>query len=85
MKGYVFFVTVTKLKMKKISQIVRPIIRDVFFSKIGIKIPDLKSLSHDTLSSLDLMNSSDYLINCRLVFFIPQCFELRNKLISMNG
>ena len=42
-------------------------IRDVFFSKIGIKIPDLKSLSHDTLFSIDLTNSSDYLINCRLV------------------
>ena len=30
------------------------------------------------------MNSSDYLINCQLVSFISQCFELRTKLISMN-
>ena len=39
--------------------------------------------SHDTLISL-LVNSSDYLINCQLVSFISQCFELRTKLISMN-
>ena len=58
-------------------------IRDKFFSKLGTKIPDFKSLSHDTLISL-LMNSSDYLINCQLVSFISQCFELRTKLISMN-
>ena len=59
-------------------------IRDTFFSKLETKIPDFKSLSHDTLISL-LMNSSDYLINCQLVSFISQCFELRTKLISMNG
>ena len=59
-------------------------IRDTFFSKLETKIPDFKSLSHDTLISL-LMNSSDYLINCQLVSFISQCFELRPKLISMNG
>ena len=35
-------------------------IRDIFFSKLETKIPDFKSLSHDTLISL-LMNSSDYL------------------------
>ena len=58
-------------------------IRDTFFSKLETKIPDFKSLSHDTLISL-LMNSSDYLINCQLVSFISQCFELRTKLISMN-
>ena len=58
-------------------------IRDIFFSKLETKIPDFKSLSHDTLISL-LMNSSDYLINCQLVSFISQCFELRTKLISMN-
>ena len=58
-------------------------IRDIFFSKLETKIPDFKSLSHDTLTSL-LMNSSDYLINCQLVSFISQCFELRTKLISMN-
>ena len=56
-------------------------IRDIFFSKLETKIPDFKSLSHDTLISL-LMNSSDYLINCQLVSFISQCFELRTKLIS---
>ena len=56
-------------------------IRDIFFSKLETKIPDFKSLSHDTLISL-LMNSSDY--NCQLVSFISQCFELRTKLISMN-
>ena len=39
--------------------------------------------SHDTLISL-LVNSSDYLINCQLVSFISQCFELRAKLIPMN-
>ena len=38
-------------------------VRDLFFSKLETKIPDFKSLSHDTLISL-LMNSSDYLINC---------------------
>ena len=59
-------------------------IRDIFFSKLETKIPDFKSLSHDTLISL-LMNSSDYLINCQLVsFMISQCFELRTKLISTN-
>ena len=58
-------------------------IRDIFFSKLETKIPDFKSLSHDTLISL-LMNSSDYLINCQLISFILQCFELRTKLISMN-
>ena len=58
-------------------------IRDIFFSKLETKIPDFKSLSHDTLISV-LMNSSDYLINCQLVSFISQCFELRTKLISMN-
>ena len=58
-------------------------IRDTFFSKLETKIPDFKSLSHDTLISL-LMNSSDYLINCQLVSFISQCFELRTKLISMS-
>ena len=52
-------------------------------SKLETKIPDFKSLSHDTLISL-LMNSSDYLINYQLVSFISQCFELRTKLISMN-
>ena len=57
--------------------------RDTFFSKLETRIPDFKSLSHDTLLSL-LMNSSDYLINCQLVSFISQCFELRTKLISMN-
>ena len=58
-------------------------IRDIFLSKLETKIPDLKSLSHDTLTSL-LINSSDYLINCQLVSFFSQCFELRPKLISMN-
>ena len=58
-------------------------IRDIFFSKLETKIPDFKSLSHDTLISL-LMNSSDYLINCQLVSFISQSFELRTKLISMT-
>ena len=58
-------------------------IRDTFFSKLETKIPDFKSLSHDTLISL-LINSSDYLINGQLVSFISQCFELRTKLISMN-
>ena len=58
-------------------------IRDLFFSKLETKIPDFKSPSHDILISL-LMNSSDYLINCQLVSFISQCFELRTKLISMN-
>ena len=58
-------------------------IRDTFFSKLETKIPDFKSLPHDTLISL-LMNSSDYFINCQLVSFISQCFELRTKLISMN-
>ena len=58
-------------------------IRDIFFSKLETKIPDFKSLSHDTLISL-LINSSDYLINCQLVSFISQCFELRTKLRSMN-
>jgi len=53
-------------------------IRDTFFSKVETKISDFKSLSHDTLISL-LMNSSDYLINCQLVSFISQCFELRTK------
>ena len=32
-------------------------IRDIFFSKLETKIPDFKSLSHDTLISI-LMNSS---------------------------
>ena len=58
-------------------------IRDIFFSKLETKIPDFKSLSHDTLISL-LMNSSDYLINCQLVSSISQCFQFRTKLISMN-
>ena len=40
------------------------LIRDTFFSKLETKIPDFKSLSHDTLISL-LMNSSNYLINCQ--------------------
>ena len=53
-------------------------IRDIFFSKLENEI-----LSHDTLITL-LMNSSDYLINCQLVSFISQCFELRTKLISMT-
>ena len=35
-------------------------IRDIFLSKLETKIPDFKSLSHDTLISL-LMNSFDYL------------------------
>ena len=60
-------------------------IRDILFSKLETKIPDFKSLSFcgDTLISL-LMNSSDYFINCLLVSFISQCFELRTKLILMN-
>ena len=57
-------------------------IRETFFSELETKIPDFKSLSHDTLSLL--INSSDYLIKCQLVSFISQCFELRTKLISMN-
>ena len=84
MKGYVPFVGSNKIEdenhflldCKAYSQI-----RDIFFSKLETKIPDFKSLSHDTLISL-LMNSSDY--NCQLVSFISQCFELRTKLISMN-
>ena len=44
-------------------------IRDKFFSKLETKIPDFKSLSHDTLISL-LMNSSD--------FFISYCTNLMN-------
>ena len=54
-------------------------IRDIFFSKLETKIPDFKSLSHDTLISL-LMISSDYLINCQLVSFISQINQ--TKLIS---
>ena len=51
-------------------------IRDIFFSKIETKIPNFKSISHDTLISI-LMNSSDYLVKCQLISFISQCFELR--------
>ena len=46
-------------------------ISDVFFSKIELKLPNFKSLSHDTLIAHH-MNSSDYLSNCRLVLFISQ-------------
>jgi len=49
-------------------------IRDIFFSKIELKIPNFKSLSQDTLMA-HLMISSDYLINCQLVLFISQSFE----------
>ena len=58
-------------------------IRNVFFSKTELKLPNFKSLSqwHDTLIA-HLMNYSDYLINCQLVLFISQWFELRNKLIN---
>ena len=62
------------LECKAYSQI-----GDTFFSKLETKIPDFKSLSHDTLISL-LMNSSDYFINCQLVSRILQCLELRTKL-----
>ena len=62
------------LECKAYSQI-----GDTFFSKLETKIPDFKSLSHDTLISL-LMNSSDYFINCQLVSCILQCLELRIKL-----
>ena len=58
-------------------------IRDEFISKLELKIPSFKSLSHDTLIAY-LANSSDYLIDCQVVLFISECFELRNKLISMN-
>ena len=58
-------------------------IRDEFISKLELKIPTFKSLSHDTWIAY-LANSSDYLIDCQMVLFISQCFELRNKLISMN-
>ena len=70
MKGYVPFVTVTKLKMKIISYwIVRPILRletrvsdwRRIFSKIELQIPNFKSLSLDTLIA-HLMNSSNYLL-----------------------
>ena len=30
------------------------------------------------------MNSSDYLVNCQLVSFISQFFELRTKLLNIN-
>ena len=38
-------------------------IRDVFFSKLELKLPNLQSLSHDTLIGhlMKSMNSSDYL------------------------
>ena len=62
------------LECKAYSQI-----GDTFFSKLETKIPDFKSLSHDTLISL-LMNSSDYFINCQLVSCILQRLELRTKL-----
>ena len=46
-------------------------IRDVFFSTIGFRLPNFKSLSHANLVAY-LMNSSDYLINCQVVLFILQ-------------
>ena len=53
-------------------------IRDVFFSKIEFRLHNFKSLSHDNLVA-HLMNSSDYLINCRLFLFILQWFGLRTE------
>ena len=74
MKGCSPFVTVTKVKMK-IHFILHckaySKIRDVFFSKIEFRLHNFKSLSHDNLVA-HLMNSSDYLINCRLFLFILQ-------------
>ena len=58
-------------------------IRDVFFSKIEFRLPNFKSLSHDNFVAY-LMNSSDYLINCQVVLFILQWFELRSKWIHIN-
>ena len=85
MKGYVPFATLTKLKLKIILLDCKDYskIRDEFISKLELKIPSFKSLSHDTLIAY-LANSSDYLIDCQMVLFISECFELRNKLISMN-
>ena len=44
-------------------------IRDRFFSKIELKIPFLRLLSHETLLS-HLMNCTDYFINIQLISFI---------------
>ena len=49
-------------------------IRDIFFSKIELKIPNFISVLQDTLIA-HLMISSDYLITCQLVLFISQSFE----------
>ena len=42
-------------------------IRDIFFSKIELRLPNFKSLSHNNLVA-HFMNSSHYLINRQLVY-----------------
>ena len=56
-------------------------IRDIFFSKLETKIPDFKSLSHDTLISL-LMNYSDYL-RATPFKYRPKCSKAQKIKIAL--
>ena len=56
-------------------------IRDDFFNKIESRIPDYKHIPISTLI-IQLMHSTDYYLNKRLVRYVSSCLEMRDNLLS---
>ena len=52
-----------------------------FFNKIENRIPDYKHIPISTLI-IQLMNSTDYYLNKRLVRYVSSCLEMRDNLLS---
>ena len=57
-------------------------IRNEFYKKIQFQLPNIKFLPINELI-IELMNTSNYLINIHLIKFISSCFDFRNKLLSV--
>ena len=56
-------------------------IRDDFFNKIAIRIPNYKHIPISTLI-IQLMNSSDYYLNKQLVQNVSSCLKIRDNVLS---
>ena len=56
-------------------------IRDDFFNKIDIRIPNYKHIPISTLI-IQLMNSSDYYLNKQLAQYVSSCLEMRDNVLS---
>ena len=56
-------------------------IRDDFFNKIDIRIPNYKHILISTLI-IQLMNSSDYYLNKQVVQYVSSCLEMRDNVLG---